>query len=133
MHNLAEMIYSTNFQKKKKKLSLAVADSVRFYLWRQPHFLQELHERTLQILLRNSLIVITLRSQVLLNQLEEPHQLVLLRQPQAFILEYRGPRVRHVLQSPIFVAKEARIDALEVYVLVGPRFQYQIDGFIGAE
>ena len=62
MHNLAEIIHSTNFQKHKKlsmhlksqkkiKLSLAVADSVRFYLWRQPHFVQELDERTLQILL----------------------------------------------------------------------------------
>ena len=64
MHNLAGIIHSTNFQKhkkieyaleitqkKKKKLSLAVADSVRFYLGRQPHFVQELDERTLQILL----------------------------------------------------------------------------------
>ena len=44
-----------------------------------------------------------------------------------------GVRVRHVLQSPIIIANEARIDALEVYVLVGPRFQYQIDGFIGTK
>ena len=55
MHNLAEIIYSTNSMhlksQKKKKLSLAVADNVRFYLWRQPHFVQELDERTLQILL----------------------------------------------------------------------------------
>ena len=42
-------------------------------------------------------------------------------------------RVWHVLQSPILVANEACIDALEVYVLVGPRFQYQIDGFIGTK
>ena len=70
---------------------------------------------------------------MLLNKLEEPHQLVLLRQPQALILEYRGPRVRHVRQSPTRIAHEARIDALEVNVLVRPRFQDQIDGLIGAE
>ena len=63
---------------------------------------------------------------MLLNQLEKPHQLVLLRQPQALILEYRGPRLRHARQFPILVIHEARINTLELYVLVGSKFQYQI-------
>ena len=70
---------------------------------------------------------------MLLNQLEEPHQLVLLRQPQALILEYHSPRVRHARQFPILVIHEARVNAHELYVLVGSRFQYQIHEFISAK
>ena len=80
----------------------------------------------------NFLILAAFVIQVLLNQLEEPHQLVLLRQP-ALIPEYRSLRVWHARQFPILVVHEARVNALELYVLVGSRFQYQIHGFIGAE
>ena len=71
---------------------------------------------------------------MLLNQLEEPHQLVLLREPQALVLEYRRARVRHAHQSPTaLVVHEARLDALEFHVLVRPGSEHEIDGLIGAE
>ena len=43
------------------------------------------------------------------------------------------PRVQHALQFPILIVHKARVNALELYVLVGSRFQYQIHGFIGAK
>lgn len=71
---------------------------------------------------------------MLLNQLEEPHQLVLLDEPQALVLEYRRARVRHAHQSPsALVVHEAPLDALELHVLTRPGSEHEIDGLVGAE
>lgn len=71
---------------------------------------------------------------MLLNQLEEPHQLVLLRQPQALVLEDRRSRVRHVHQFlPTLFVHEAGVNAFELHVLAGSGSQHEIDGLIGAE
>lgn len=68
-----------------------------------------------------------------LHELEELHQLVLLRQRQAPVLKNRAPRIRHALQFAPGAAHETRIHTLELHVLIDPGVQYQIDHRIGTE
>lgn len=70
---------------------------------------------------------------MVLNQLEEPHQLILLRKTKTPVLKNGGPRVRYAPEFPILAANKARINALELHVLIRTRFQNEVDGFVRAE
>lgn len=109
--------------------------SVRFNLWRQSLLLQELHKRTLQILLRNppSCFGAAFRNpKMLTNELEKARKPDLLRRPEAPVLKNPLPGVRHRPEPPLSMNK-TRIDALEFQVVAGAGPQHQIHRRIGAE
>lgn len=106
--------------------------SSRFDLLRQSHFRQKFDKGTRQVLLCNP-ITLTISTKMLLNKLEEPHQHILLHQAQALIFKDGSTRIRHIHQIPTLIAEEARIDRLELHILISTRSQYRIDGLVRAE
>ncbi|URE08596.1 hypothetical protein MUK42_03994 [Musa troglodytarum] len=112
---------------------------LRSDLWREPFAAEEVSEGHLQVLgrdpnepvlLRGATVAALIGVNVALDQLQELHHLVLLREAQGAVPKYGLPRVGHGAELAL-PKDEGGVDALKLDVVAGSRAQQQIHHGVG--